>query len=181
MEQVLRDLKYGVRLLARRPCVAAIVVVTLALGIGANTVVFSLVNALLLRPLPVAEPERLVSVFTSYAGGNRHGITAYPDFEDLRDRNEVLSGLAAQSYSPMGLGGADQPEIVMGQLVSWNYFSVLGVEAHLGRTFLAEEEETPGTHPVACSSTNTRSPWWASRPRDLPARASSWLPMYGFP
>jgi predicted permease len=152
MEQVLRDLKYGVRLLARRPCVAAIVVVTLALGIGANTVVFSLVNALLLRPLPVAEPERLVSVFTSYAGGNRHGITAYPDFEDLRDRNEVLSGLAAQSYSPMGLGGADQPEIVMGQLVSWNYFSVLGVEAHLGRTFLAEEEETPGTHPVAVLS-----------------------------
>jgi predicted permease len=152
MEQILRDLRYGVRLLARSPGFAAIVVVTLALGIGANTVIFSLVNALLIRPLPVAEPERLVSVFTSYTGGNRHGITSYPDYEDLRDRNEVLSGLAAQNYSPMGLGGADQPEVVMGQLVSWNYFSVLGVDAHLGRTFLAEEEETPGTHPVAVLS-----------------------------
>ncbi len=152
MEELFRDLKQGVRLLARKPGFAATVVVTLALGIGANTVIFSLVNALLIRPLPVADPGSVVSVFTSYAGGARHGITSYPDYEDLRDRNELLSGLAAQTYAPMGLGGADQPEVVMGQLVSWNYFSVLGVQAHLGRTFLPEEEETPGSHPVAVLS-----------------------------
>jgi predicted permease len=119
---------------------------------GANTTIFSVVNALLIRPLPVEEPERLVSVFTTYVGGDRYGITSYPDYEDLRDRNDVFTDLAAETYAPIGLGGTDRSEVVLGQVVTWNYFSVLGVQAVLGRTFLPEEDRVAGSHPVALLS-----------------------------
>jgi len=152
MSSLVNDVRYAFRTLARTPGFAAVVVVTLALGIGANTAIFSTANALLIRPFPVDESERLVSVFTSYVGGDRHSITSYPDYADLRDRNSVLSGLAAQTYVPMGLTGDDGTDVVTGQLVSWNYFSVLGVETHLGRAFIPEEDAAEGTHPVAILS-----------------------------
>ncbi len=147
-----RDVRYGSRMLIRHPGFTLVAVISLALGIGANTTIFSVVNALLLRPLPVEEPERLVSVFTSYVGGHRYGITSYPDYEDLRDRNDVFADLAAETYAPMGLGRMDRSEVVLGQVVTWNYFSVLGVQASLGRTFLPEEDRTAGSHPVALLS-----------------------------
>jgi predicted permease len=149
---VLQDVRFGIRMLRRRPAFTAVAVLTLALGIGANTTIFSVVNAVLMRPLQVEEPHRLMSVFTSYSGGNRYGITSFPDFEDLRSRNEVFSGLAAQAFSFMGLVGPDGSEVVLGQLVSWDYFSILGVQAETGRTFLEEEDQTLGTHPVAVLS-----------------------------
>jgi predicted permease len=127
-------------------------VLSLALGIGVNTSIFSLGNALLFRPLPVEAPDRLVAVFTATRGmeGNRH--TSYPDYQDLRDRSAVFSGVAAHFYHPMGLKADGQAEVVMGQTVSWNYFEVLGVKPLLGRTFLPHEDQTPDSHPVAVLS-----------------------------
>jgi macrolide transport system ATP-binding/permease protein len=147
-----QDLKYGGRLLLQHRGFTAVAVLSLALGIGANTTIFSLLNAVLLRPIPVEDVDSLASVFTSYTGGDRYSITSYPDYADLRDRNEVFSELAAQAFMPMGLRGTRGTDVVMGQLVSWNYFSLLGVEPALGRSFRPEEDQTEGTHPVAILS-----------------------------
>ena len=152
MHGLWQDLKYGGRLLLQHRGFTTVAVLSLALGIGANTTIFSLINAILLRPIPVEDVDSLVSVFTSYTGGERYNNTSYPDYEDLRDRNEVFSELAAQFFMPMGLRGVGGTDVVMGQLVSWNYFSVLGVEPVLGRSFLPEEDQTEGTHPVAVLS-----------------------------
>ncbi|KPK66263.1 MAG: hypothetical protein AMS21_02845 [Gemmatimonas sp. SG8_38_2] len=136
----------------------------MALGIGANTTIFSVVNALLLRPLNVADPEQVVSVYTSQAGGQLHGNTSYPDYLDYRERNDVFLVLAAHSTAPMALKGGDQPRIVMGQLVSWDYFAALGVVPELGRAFLPEEDQTFGTHPVAVLSHGTWESQFGSDP-----------------
>ena len=159
METLLEDVRYGLRMWGKNPGFTAVAVVSLALGIGANTTIFSLGNALLLRPLPVEEPDRLVSVFTSYAGGDPYGQTSLPDYEDFRDRTDLFTGLAAYSWSLMGLRVGDRTKVVMGQVVTWNYFSVLGVHPYLGRGFLREEDQKPDTHPVAILSHRT----WTSR------------------
>jgi macrolide transport system ATP-binding/permease protein len=152
LETLIRDLHYGARMLAKNPGFTVVAILSLSLGIGANTTIFSLGNALLLRPLPLEEPDRLVSIFTSYAGGDRYGQTSLPDYEDFRDRTDVFTGLTAYSWSPMGLKAGDRTDVIMGQVVTWNYFSVLGVEPHLGRDFLREEDQTPDAHPVAVLS-----------------------------
>ncbi len=152
MHSLWQDLRYGWRMLLQHRGLTIVAALSLALGIGANTAIFSVVNAGFIRPIPVEQFDTLVSVFTSNVGGSRYGTTSYPDYADLRDGNDVFSGLAAQTYIPMGLKGSDRTEIVTGQLVSWNYFDVLGVEPDLGRAFLPEEDQTPGTHPVAVLS-----------------------------
>jgi putative ABC transport system permease protein len=139
------DLRYGLRILARSPIFTAVAVLTLTLGIGANTVIFSLVNALLFRPLPaVQEPDQLTYLSGSYS---------YPDYEYFRDRNEVFSGLLAQGgTTSLNLNTGGEPELVVGELVTANFFSVLGVTPAMGRTFLPEEDRQPGAHPVAVMS-----------------------------
>ncbi len=164
MRSLAYDLRYAVRMLRRGPGATLAAVVVMALGIGANTAIFSLVNALLLHPLNVTQPERLVSVYTSQIGGRLHGNSSYPDYLDYKERNEVFSVLAAQSYAPMALKGFGPPSVVMGQLVSWDYFAALGVEPELGRTFLPEEDETFGTHPVVILSHVTWEQQFGSDP-----------------
>ena len=128
-----------------------IAVLTLALGIGANTAIFSIINAVVFRPRPVAQPERLVELYKSDA---RHTYqnSAYQDFLIFREQGEVFSGLAAYSLRMFKLGGADEMEQVIGEVVSGNYFDLLGVKAFSGRTFLPEEDQTPGAHPVVVIS-----------------------------
>jgi predicted permease len=153
MQGLWQDVIFALRILLKSPGVTAVAVLSLGLGIGANTANFSLINAFLLRPLPVQDPERLVSIMTTFQGsGDRQNHTSYPDYKDLRDRREVFSGLAAHFYFPMGLKTGEQAEVILGQIASWDYFSVLGVKPFLGRTFLPEEDKTPGTHPVAILS-----------------------------
>jgi predicted permease len=147
LETLFQDLRYGLRQLRRSPGFTVVAVLTLALGIGANTSIFSLINSILLRPLPVQEPEQLVAV--SYDGHISFSFS-YPDYRDLRDRNGVFSQLAGFSYAPVTLGGVT--ERLMGAMVTGNYFATLGVKAERGRTFLPEEDRTPGTHPVAVIS-----------------------------
>ncbi len=143
-----QDLRYGARMLMKQPGFTLIAVLTLTLGIGANTAVFSIINAVVFRPRPVTQPERLVELYSGDAGSS----SAYQDFLIFRDQGEVFSGLAAYSLQTFKLGGAEEVEPVFGEVVSGNYFDVLGVKAFSGRTFLPEEDRTPGSHPVAVIS-----------------------------
>ncbi|UCD23745.1 MAG: ABC transporter permease, partial [Gemmatimonadota bacterium] len=152
---VAQDVRQAARVLSKHWSFTLVAVITLTLAIGANTAIFSLVNSLLVRPIPVAAPDRLVTVFTSQLGGRLHGNTSYPDYLDYREQNDVFSGLVAHMYAPMALTGSDVPDVVWGQLVSWDYFSVLGVEPPLGRAFLPEEDETLGAIAVAVLSHST--------------------------
>jgi macrolide transport system ATP-binding/permease protein len=151
IDALLKDIRYGIRSLLKRPGFTAIAVVTLALGIGANTAVFTIVNAMVFRPRPVAQPERLVELYVGDAR-SPYETSSYPDFLIFRDQPEILSGLAAYNIEQFKLGGAEDVEQVWGETVSGNYFELLGVKATSGRTFLPEEDQTPGTHPVAVIS-----------------------------
>ncbi len=153
MEDLLRDLRLGFRLLIRNPGFAAVAVVSLALGIGINTAMFSVVNAVLFTPTKVAEPERLAEIYTSAAADMPYMTTSYPDFLDLAASVSTFSGMAGHAmvrgiYRRAG----DRAEIVLGEVVSERYFDVLGVRPALGRSFLPEENRTELTHPVAVVS-----------------------------
>jgi predicted permease len=151
METLFKDLRYGVRSLLKRPGFAAIAVITLALGIGANTAIFSLVNMVLLRSLPVDHAEQVVAVSLRGKGDSLNAFS-YPNYIDFRDRNEVLSGLLAYRFVPLSLSRGDNNERIWGYEVSGNYFDVLGVHAIKGRTFSPEEDRTRLSHPVAVVS-----------------------------
>jgi predicted permease len=151
MESLLQDIRFGLRRLARSPGFAAIAIVSLALGVGANTAIFSLVNAVLLKPLPVANPEQLVAVGVRGKGDSMRAFS-YPNYIDFRDRNQVLSGLFVERIAPISLSLAGNNQRIWGYLVSGNYFDVLGVQAIKGRTFAPEEDKTRLSHPVAVIS-----------------------------
>ena len=161
---VLQDVRHGARILIHHRSFTLVAVLSLALGVGANTAIFSLVNSLLMRPLNVTEPERLVTVFTSRSGGQLHGNTSYPDFLDYREQNTAFSGLVAYTLAPMAISGPDRPAVLWGQLVSWDYFSVLGVEPRMGRAFLPEEDETLGANAVTVLSHGTWQDRFGSDP-----------------
>ena len=153
MQILWQDLRYGARMLLRKPGFTLIVVITLALGIGANTAIFSVTDKLLVRSLSVKTPDQLVLINSvsvkPYFVGNAF---SYPNFKDYRDQNQVLSGLLAFSTADLELKTNDQIERVHSEYVSGNYFDVLGVAAASGRTFSPEEDKTPGTQPVAVVS-----------------------------
>lgn len=151
MSTIWQDLRYSFRVLWKSPGFTLVAVISLALGIGANVSIFSVINAVLLRPLPVERPEQLVSLLTARPDG-LNTTFSYPAYTDYRDRNDVLSGLFAVSDLPFSLSSEGMTERVNGEIVSGNYFDVLGVRAARGRTFLPEEDRTPNTHPVAVIS-----------------------------
>ncbi|MFY9609329.1 MAG: ABC transporter permease [Blastocatellia bacterium] len=148
MQTLWQDLRYGCRMLLNSPGFTGLAVLALALGIGANSTIFSLVNALLLRPLPVEKPEQLAAVYTSDFSSGNYGTSSYPDYLDFRDRNQVFSGLVAYTATPFSLNVDGVNERAFGEVVSGNYFADLGVKMALGRGFLPEEDQTPGSHPV---------------------------------
>ena len=152
METFWQDAKYGVRMLVKTPGFTLVAVLTLALGIGANATIFSVVNAILLRPTPVNKPEELAALYTSDFSGPLYGTSSYPDYVDFRDRSDVFSGLVAYQFTPFSMTVGEASERVFGEVVSGNYFSMLGVRLARGRGFLPEEDRTPGTHPVVVIS-----------------------------
>ncbi len=143
------DLKYAIRRLVRSPGFTLVAVLSLALGIGANTAMFSLVNAVLLRHLPVRAPQELVEVYTSESSGYPYATFSHPDYMDLRESNDVFAGVVGTRTFIGRMDRGAEAEVVFGEAVSWDYFSVLGVPMALGRSFLPDEDATPGTHPVA--------------------------------
>ncbi len=153
MRTLWHDLRYGFRILLKRPGFAAVAVLTLALGAGVNTAIFSVVDAVLLRPLPYPEPERLVMLWTTMRlQGTSNSGSALPDYREWRDRSHSFEGLAGFYYSDFNLaGGGAEPERAQGAHVTANLFSVLGVRPALGRGFLPEEEQF-GRHRVVLLS-----------------------------
>ena len=140
MNPLFQDLHYGVRMLLKHPGVTAIAVLTLALGIGANTAIFSVVNAVLLNPLPYKEPDRLVSLWENVPTHGRWRASP-ANFFDWKNQNTVFEDVAAFSASSMTLTGDGEPEQLNGTRVSSGYFAVLGIEPVLGRSFVPEEHE----------------------------------------
>ena len=143
LEQLCGDISYAFRILRRNPGFTATAVLSLALGIGANTAIFSLIDAVLLKPLPVPHPESL-TVLTSFSRNDKIGDFGYPDYLVLRDANRVFSGLlAASNLLPVKVRMSADTEIAQHKIVSSGYFSVLGVQAALGRTFGDADEDEP--------------------------------------
>jgi predicted permease len=149
-----QDIRYGARVLVKRPGFTAMAILALALGIGLNTAIFSLFNAVVLRPLPVPDPYSIVNLYAGIQGERSTGVFSYPDFADCRNQNTVFSGMAAHAGGHVLLGGVNgsassRPEWLHASMVSANYFDLLGARMAAGRSFLPEEDQTPGTHPVA--------------------------------
>ncbi|MGH9752209.1 MAG: ABC transporter permease, partial [Blastocatellia bacterium] len=143
--------RYGARMLLKKPGFTLIAIITLGLGIGANTAIFSLVNTVTMRPLPAAETERIVEV-TPLRRGASMGAFSYPDYKDFRDKNEVFDGMAAFGAAPMNLSQNGVNERVWGYLASGNYFDTLGVRAFKGRMFTQDEDLVLGANPVTVVS-----------------------------
>jgi predicted permease len=149
MGSLFQDVRYGVRMLFKQPGFALIAMMALALGVGANTTIFSFVNGLLLRPIEgVREPERLAAVYTSDYDSGLYGATSYPDYVDFREQAKSFEALAAYDETVMSLTGVNEAERLRGAYVTGNYFEVLGVGAGLGRTLQPADDVTPGAHPV---------------------------------
>jgi predicted permease len=146
------DLRYGLRALARNRAVAIAAVVSLALGVGANATIFTLLNAILLRPLPIQDPSTLAALCTLDRQDPGYQLASYPNYRDYRDRNTVFSSLLLYSAVTVNLTGRGDPRLLMGQLVSANYFSTLGVNPVVGRAFLPEEDAVPDASPVVVLS-----------------------------
>lgn len=146
------DLRYALRILHRNPAFAATASLVLAFGIGASAVVFSFVNSVVLRPLPVREPERLVRLYTSYVDGPRYFTLGPSDYLQATRLDRVFSGVLADEPAPMHFRAGGRSERIWAYNVSGNYFSVLGLEPALGRFFLPEEAEFPDRHSVVVLS-----------------------------
>ena len=151
MQTLLNDVRYGAKMLWKSKGITLVAVISLAVGIGANSAIFSLINSMFLRPRPIARPDQVVELYAG-EGEQPYQSTSYPSYLELRDRNEVLSGLAAYSMQQFRLGGAGEVESIWGEAVSGNYFDVLGVPAQKGRTFAADEDLVPRQKPVAVIS-----------------------------
>jgi putative ABC transport system permease protein len=173
---MLQDLRYALRQFRKAPAYAAIAVLTLALGIGANTAIFTLLDQALLRTLPVSHPEQLVRL--RYVGSNTGSMSAfggddkdyfsYPMYRDLRDKNQVFSGmLANDELGSIGVQWNGHPELVQGELVSGNYFDVLGVRPALGRLLMPADDATQNGNPVAVLSFSYWKTTFGSDPRVL--------------
>ncbi len=177
MKLLLQDMRYAYRMLIKNPGFSAVAVLALALGIGANTAIFSVVNAVLLRPLPYEEPDRLVSVARGFEGGRSDSVSM-TKFVFWRDNNQVFDGLGA--YDILGAGhnltGGDRPERIASIRVSTELFPVLGVEPQAGRNFIPAEG-VPGAAPVAIISDGL----WKRRFGGEPSLIGESIPLSGTP
>jgi hypothetical protein len=172
LDTLRQDVSYAVRVLRKNPAFTATAVLTLALGIGANSAIFSVVNAVLLRPLPFAEPGRLVLIFSTAKDGNRHDVSTYPDYADWRNQNRSFSAWAAYANRSMTVGIGDESIVAQGKRVTANVFDVLGVQPALGRAFRPEENR-PGSNTVVILGDR----FWQRQLRGIAERA--WVRRFG--
>jgi predicted permease len=155
MGGILRDFLYSLRTLRKSPIFLTVAVLSLALGIGANTAIFTLINQLILQPLPVKNPEQLVMLAgrgKHYGGNNGMDRLSYPMYQEIRDKNEVFSGMFCTYPSTVSASFNGGTELIGADFVSGNYFPVLGVGAAVGRVFTASDDLTQGGHPLAVLS-----------------------------
>lgn len=177
MRALLQDLKYSFRVLLKNPWVSCIVVLSLALGIGVNTTIFTVFNGVFLNPLPVSNADELVSVYTvdqKFVDGPRgsHHPTSFPNFEDLRDRNRVFDHLAAYVALPLALRVGEEPQEVTGQAVTEGFFELMATDTAVGRFFSPEENGVNHALPVIVLSYNLWQQRFAGSP-DVVGRSVS--------
>ncbi len=184
MRTVIEDLRYGVRLLRKSPAFTIVAVLTLALGIGANTSIYTLLDRALLRSLPLKEPSRLMvlrfsgdDTGSTHARGDSNLVFSYPMYRDLRDHNSVFSGLIATSWAQVGVQWHDQPDLADAELVSGNYFDVLGLQPALGRLLVASDDLAEDGSPVTVLSFN----YWQRRFGSDPKIVSQSISINGHP
>lgn len=180
MAQLPRDLRYAFRILRRSPLFVSVAVLSLALGIGANAAIFTLINQLLLAPLPVSHPEQLVLLTARghhYGSNTGSNAISYPMYRDFRDKNQVFSGMFCRYGQTLSLNFQGRTEIVAGEMVSGNYFPVLGVGAAAGRVFTASDDLIQGGHPLAVLSYR----YWKSRFGGDPGIVGRKIVVNGYP
>jgi predicted permease len=180
MRTFLKDVRFGLRVLWKSKGFTAVAVLTLGLGIGVNTAIFSGVSAFVLRPLPgTSDPERLVSIFETQADGQGgYNNVSYPDYLDYRAQADVFDGVLAHEMVQAAIGSdREQTDVAWGQIVTGNFFDVLRVKMQLGRGFLPEEDETPGTHAVVVLSHDL----WRTRFGADPAIVNQTVQLNGHP
>src|SRR5580698_8046188 len=180
MGQLLNDIRYAIRTFPKSPIFVAVSVLSLALGIGANTAIFTLVDQVLLRLLPVKDPQQLVLLWgrgDHYGSNNGPNKLSYPMYEDFRDKNQVFSGVFCRNDSDFSLNFEGKTEHITGELVSGTYFPVLGVGAALGRVFNPTDDQNPGGEPYAVLSYR----YWMSRFNGDPGVIGKKLVLNGYP
>jgi len=175
-ETLLKDIRYALRWMARSPGFSAVAILSLGLGVGVNTAMFSLVDSLLFRPLPVTSPETLVDVFTTGGDGDEYATSSYQDFLDLKQQNTVFSDMLGYSpmMAPLSLG--DRSRIALGQVVTSNHFTMLGVQPALGR-LLVPSDDDPGAERVVVIAHRM----WQREFGSDPAVAGKTLTLRGLP
>src|ERR1041384_6727345 len=146
---MLQDIRFAARLLLKNPGFTAIAVLSLALGIGANSVAFGLVNAFLFKPLPVDEPNRLVGMYGTLSKSSEPSGFSYRDFLDYRSRAAGFSDLFAYTEMPLRLFAQDQPSVVWAAAASENFFTGISLKARIGRVYTAGDGDAPGSVPLA--------------------------------
>src|SRR5512138_3457666 len=149
---MLADVRYALKWLLRSPGFAAVAILSLGIGIGFNSALFSIVDALLFRPLPVERPERLVDVYTKGADGDTYATNSYPDFLDFQAKTTVFAGMVGYTPSIAAVKAGDRSRMALGEIVSGNYFQVLGVNAAIGRTLLPEDDRKGAPRATVISS-----------------------------
>ena len=176
-ETLLKDIRYALRWMRRSPGFSAVAILSLGLGVGVNTAMFSLVDSLLFRPLPVTSPATLVDIFTTGGDGDEYATTSYPDYLDLKAQNTVFSDVLGYSpmIAPLSLGG-DRSRISLGQVVTANHFTMLGVQPFLGR-LLVPSDDDPGAARVVVISHRM----WRREFGSDPAIAGKTLTLRGLP
>jgi hypothetical protein len=151
LHELRTDCRYALRWLRRSPGFTAIAIASLSLGVGFNTALFSIVDALLLRPLSIDQPDRIVDVYTRGGDGDRYATSSYPDFLDLRAQNEVFGDMVAFSPAFAAIRTGDQSRMSLSEVVTGNYFQMLGIRAAVGRTLVADDDR-PGAPRVVVIS-----------------------------
>jgi len=180
MSTLLRDLRFAIRSLSRAPLFTTVAILSLALGIGANTSIFSIFDQVLLRLLPVSDPESLVLIATrgSHTGSNRgRNALSYPMYKDYRERNQVFAGVLCRRGEDVNVGFEGATERVEGELVSGNYFAVLGVRPAAGRLFSKSDETSPGANPVVVLNYD----YWRTRYKADPSIVGKALRINNYP
>src|ERR1700733_8244046 len=180
MGHLLNDIRYALRTFRKSPVFVAVAVLSLALGIGANTAIFTLIDQVLLRLLPVKDPQQLLLLWdrgAHYGSNNGPNKISYPMYADFRDKNQVFSGMFCRDDIGFSLNFEGKTEIVAGEIVSGSYFPVLGVGAALGRVFNQSDDQTPGGAPYAVLSYR----YWISRFSGDPRIIGKKLVLNGYP
>jgi macrolide transport system ATP-binding/permease protein len=177
MESLLQDVRYGFRTLLQKPAFTAVAVLSLALGIGANSTIFAVIDALLLRTVPVEQPETLVAIYTSDAKNPGYNPTSHLNWKDLRDQSRSFSEVAAYDWTQLSVGGENGGEasVAFGQMVSGNYFKTLGIPAARGRVLEPSDDVVGAGEPVAVLS----DAFWRERFGGDPAAVGKTLTLNG--